>query len=99
MGARVGTYSSLVDTWWTYSKDGGASFSMPLKLSSGTTPWCTPAGNVGSNIRPNMGDYIDAQAGPGLKVYGLWADGRDSALIGGAGPFLVAGAAFGAGKS
>jgi len=90
MGARVGTYSSLVDTWWTYSTDGGASFSMPLKLSSGTSPWCTPAGNVGSNIRPNMGDYIDAQAGPGLKVYGLWADGRDSALIGGAGPFLAA---------
>ena len=51
---------------------------MPLKLSSGTSSWCTPSGNVISNIRPNMGDYIDAQAGPGLKVYGLWADGRDA---------------------
>jgi BNR/Asp-box repeat len=95
---RVGRYSSLVDTWWTYSNDGGASWSMPLKLSSGTSPWCTPNGNVGSNIRPNMGDYIDAQAGPGLKVYGLWADGRDLAPLG---PnfVLVAGSMFGAGKS
>jgi hypothetical protein len=98
---RVGLYSSLVDTWWTYSTDGGASFSMPLKLSSGTSPWCTPFGNVASNIRPNMGDYIDAQAGPGLKIYGLWADGRDFGPIPAAGPgnFLLAGSAFGAGKS
>jgi hypothetical protein len=100
-GNRVGTYSSLVDTWWTYSTDGGANFSMPLKLSSGTSPWCTPFGNVLSNIRPNMGDYIDAQAGPGLKVYGLWADGRDVGPYPplGAGNFLLAGAAFAAGKS
>ena len=98
---RVGRYSSLVDTWWTYSTDGGASFSMPLKLSTGTSPWCTPFGNVISNIRPNMGDYIDAQAGAGLKVYGLWADGRDVGPYPplGAGNFLLAGAAFGAGKS
>jgi hypothetical protein len=100
-GTRVGPYSSLVDTWWTYSKDGGASFSMPLKLSSGTSFWCTPSGNPISNIRPNMGDYIDAQAGPGLKVYGLWADGRDSGPYPpfGAGNFLMAGSAFGVGKS
>ena len=100
-GTRVGTYSSLVDTWWTYSKDGGASFSMPLKLSSGTSLWCTPFGNVLSNIVPNMGDYIDAQAGPGLKIYGLWTDGRDAGPYPPFGPgnFLVAGSAFAAGKS
>lgn len=98
---RVGPYSSLVDTWWTYSKDGGATFSMPLKLSSGTSPWCTPAGNVLSNIVPNMGDYIDAQAGPGLKIYGLWADGRDVGPYPPLGPgnFLLAGVGFAAGKS
>ena len=100
-GTRVGPYASLVDTFWTYSTDGGASFSMPLKLSSGTSPWCTHLGNVISNIRPNMGDYIDAQAGPGLKVYGLWADGRDVGPYPPLGPgnFLLAGAAFAAGKS
>ena len=69
---RFGTHAALVDTWWTYSKDGGASWSMPLKLSSETTNWCLSA----SNIRPNMGDYIDAEAAPGGKVYGLWADAR-----------------------
>jgi hypothetical protein len=100
-GTRIGTYSSLVDTWWTYSKDGGSSWSMPLKLSTGTSRWCTPVGNVASNIIPNMGDYIDAQAGPGLKVYALWSDGRDVAPIPALGPglFLVAGAGFGSGKS
>ena len=97
---RVGPFSSLVDTWWTYSNDGGASWSMPLKLSTGTSPWCTPFGNVGSNIVPNMGDYIDAQAGPGQKVYGLWSDGRDAAPIPifGPGNFRVVGAGFGTGK-
>lgn len=100
-GTRKGRYSSLADTWWAYSKDGGASFSAPIKLSSGTSFWCTPSGNVISNIRPNMGDYIDAQAGPGLKVYGLWADGRDAGPYPPFGPgnFLMAGAAFGMGKS
>ena len=98
---RVGPFSSLVDTWWTFSEDGGASFSMPLKLSTGTSFWCTPSGNVGSNIIPNMGDYIDAQAGPGKKVYALWSDGRDLAPIPALGPglFRVAGAGFGLGKS
>jgi hypothetical protein len=109
---RVGVYSSVVETWWTYSKDGGASWSMPLKLTTGpatgvpgipagATPWCTPFGNVSSNIRPNMGDYIDAQAGPGLKIYALWSDGRDQGPIPVLGPgnFLLAGAGFGSGKS
>ncbi len=98
-GARIGAYSSLVDTWWTYSKDGGASWSMPLKLSTGTSFWCTPSGNVASNIIPNMGDYIDAQAGPGLKVYALWSDGRDIAPVGANPSARVAGAGFGSGKS
>jgi hypothetical protein len=100
-GARISTHSSLVDTWWTFSEDGGASWSMPLKISTGTSFWCTPSGNVASNIIPNMGDYIDAQAGPGKKVYALWSDGRDLAPIPALGPglFRVAGAGFGSGKS
>jgi hypothetical protein len=69
---RFGTHSALVDTWWTFSQDGGTSWSTPLKLSDETTNWCFAA----SNIRPNMGDYIDAEAGAGLKVYGFWADAR-----------------------
>jgi hypothetical protein len=70
---RVGPNSSLVDTWWTYSKDGGASWSMPLKVSDVTTNWCT----VLSNIRPNMGDYNDAEAGKGNTFMTTWADGRN----------------------
>lgn len=70
---RVGPNSSLVNTFWTYSQDGGDSFSMPLKVSSKTSNWCT----VVSSIRPNMGDYIDADATAGNEVYMTWADGRN----------------------
>jgi len=68
---RNGPYSSLLDTWWTYSQDGGASWSMPLKLSEQTSNVCRTA----SNIRPNLGDYIDAEAFGGNKVAGFWAGG------------------------
>jgi hypothetical protein len=69
--ARVGIYSSVGDQWWTYSRDGGVTWSMPLKLGH-TTTWCGPAGNVGSNIRPNTGDYIDAEAYGGNRVVGFY---------------------------
>ena len=48
-----------------------------------------------------MGDYIDAEAGPGLKVHALWADGRDAGPYPpfGPGTFLMTGAAYGVGKS
>jgi hypothetical protein len=68
---RQALNSSLVDTWWTYSSDGGSSWSMPLKLSSATSNWCTAA----SNIRPNFGDYIDSVAG-GNRIIASWADSR-----------------------
>jgi len=85
---RQGLASSLVDTWWTFSSDGGNTFSMPLKLSTATSNWCTTV----SNIRPNFGDYIDAQAGSN-RILATWADGR----AGVPDTFFVAGLA--AGKS
>jgi hypothetical protein len=66
---RIGSYSALLDTWWTYSSDGGGSWSMPLKLSEQTTNVCLGI----SNIRPNIGDYIDAEASGGNEVAALWA--------------------------
>jgi len=85
---RQGLNSSLVDTWWTYSSDGGITFSMPLKLSTATSNWCTTA----TNIRPNFGDYIDAVAG-GNRILGTWADGRAGV------PDTFFAAGLGAGKS
>jgi hypothetical protein len=69
---RTGTASSLVDTYWAQSTDGGATFSAPVKVSTATTNWCM----VASNIRPNMGDYIGSASG-GDRVFPTWADGRN----------------------
>jgi len=69
---RVGPASSLVNTFWSRSTDGGASFGAPIDVSSATTNWCTTV----SNIRPNFGDYIGSTSG-GDRVLALWADGRN----------------------
>lgn len=69
---RTGPASSLVDTYWAQSTDGGDSFNAPVKVSTATTNWC----QVTSNIRPNMGDYIGS-AGGGNRVFPVWADGRN----------------------
>ncbi len=69
---RQGLNSSLVDTFWVQSTDGGATFSSPMKLSSATSNWCTTV----SNVRPNFGDYIDARSA-GNRVLALWGDGRN----------------------
>jgi len=69
---RVGTVSSLVDTFWTQSTDGGATFRPRLRMTTATSNWCTTA----SNIRPNFGDYIASTSG-GNRVLATWADGRN----------------------
>jgi len=71
-GGKTATFSSLVDTYWSRSLDGGKSFESPIKLSTATTNWCTTA----SNIIPNFGDYIGATSG-GNRVLAVWADGRN----------------------
>lgn len=69
---RVGIASSLVDTFVSSSRDGGVTFTTPLKISSATSNWCTTV----SNIRPNFGDYIGSASG-GNRALALWADGRN----------------------
>ena len=69
---RRGRNSSLVDTFWAQSTNGGATFGTPVKVSTATSNWCTAV----SNIRPNFGDYIGSAAG-GDRVFPVWADGRN----------------------
>lgn len=69
---RRGKASSLVDTYWVTSADGGQTFGDPIRVSKETSNWCL----VGSNIRPNMGDYIGS-ASEANRVFPLWADGRN----------------------
>lgn len=69
---RAGTAVSLVDTYWVRSSDGGRSFNTPVLVSEVSSNWC----EVGSNIIPNMGDYIFSVS-KGNHVFPTWADGRN----------------------
>lgn len=68
---RNGPYSSLLDTWWTFDKSGNGNFSAPIKVTEVTTNVCRTA----SNIRPNLGDYNDAESFGDFKVGTTWAGG------------------------
>ncbi len=70
--------SSIVDTFLARSLDNGLTFQAPVKLSSTSSNWCK--GTV--NIRPNFGDYIGATT-VGPKTYAVWADDRNTIMIGG----------------
>lgn len=69
---RAGPVADLLDTFWVRSGDGGASFNDPVALTNVTSNWC----QVGSNIIPNMGDYIFSIS-KGNHVLATWADGRN----------------------
>lgn len=75
---RRGPAHSLVDTFIAQSVDGGETFGAPVKVSSVTSDWCTAL----TNIRPNFGDYIGAVT-VGQTTFAVWADSRDTILVGG----------------
>lgn len=85
---RLGPANSLVDTWWSRSTDGGATFGTPIQLTTATSNWCTTV----SNIVPNFGDYIGSAPG-GNRVLPVWADGRNGV------PDVFFAHGLGAGKS
>ncbi len=69
---RVGSASSLADAFVVVSRNGGATFSAPARVSTVTTNWCTTL----SNIRPNFGDYLGSTS-LGNRIFPVWADGRN----------------------
>lgn len=70
-GVRRGTATSMVDTMWVSSDDGGVTFSAPVRVSSATSNWCTAS----SNMFPTFGDYIGS-ASAANRVFALWVDSR-----------------------
>ena len=50
---RKGPLSSLVNTYWVESHDGGATFSAPLRVSTATSNWCKAAYTGLILLRPN----------------------------------------------
>jgi hypothetical protein len=73
---RRGTASSLVDTYWAQSQDGGASFGEPVRVSTVTTNWCRTVFEVADFFLSNIGDY-DGVATGGNRTFATWSDGRN----------------------
>jgi hypothetical protein len=81
-GARVGPASSLVDLFWIQSRDGGDTFSAPLRVSSQTSNWCTAPYSFSSPLTTdsfllsNAGDYIGSTSS-GESTLVVWPDDRN----------------------
>jgi len=73
-GRRVGLVSSLVDTYWVQSRDGGATFSLPLRVSEQTSNWCSTFYTFSNGVFSNYGDYLGT-ASAGNRTFALWPDG------------------------
>ena len=58
VGRRIGRLSSLVDTWWVQSRDGGATFSEPVRVSEQTSNWCSTFYTFSNGVFSNYGDYL-----------------------------------------
>lgn len=76
VGLRVGPLSSLVDTWWVQSRDGGATFGPPVRISEQTTNWCSTFYTFSNGVFSNYGDYLGTASG-GNRTFVLWPDGRN----------------------
>jgi hypothetical protein len=73
---RVGTNSSLVDTYVIRSTNGGATFGPPLRLSSVTGNWCQAEYLFAGFLSSNFGDFIGASTA-GQKLQATWTDARE----------------------
>ncbi len=80
---RSGPLSSLVDTFFVQSHDGGVTFSAPVKVSTATSDWCTAPYQFASAfptdgfLVSNAGDYIGSTSVLG-RTLALWPDDRDT---------------------
>jgi hypothetical protein len=73
---RSGPLSSLVDTYWIESRDGGVTFGPRVRVSSQTTNWCQVDYTFANPNFSNLGDYIGT-ASAGKSTFALWPDGRN----------------------
>jgi hypothetical protein len=74
-GHRKGKLSSLSDIYWVQSRDGGASFGPPVRVTSETTNWCKVAYDLQGTQFANFGDYLGIFT-TGSRTFVVWPDGR-----------------------
>lgn len=72
---RIGPANSLVNTFWVQSRDGGATFGPPVRLSSATSNWCTPPYRFASFNFSNFGAYIGTVSIDN-RTLAVWPDDR-----------------------
>jgi len=72
---RAGRFASLIDVYWVQSKDGGASFGPPVRVTSETTNWCTVKYDYETTQYANFGDILGIYT-TGEKTFVVWPDGR-----------------------
>lgn len=72
---RRGPVSSLVDTYWIQSRDGGVTFGEPVRVSEETSNWCTANYIFVSSLYSNYGDYLGIATG-GNRTLTVWPDSR-----------------------
>ncbi len=76
---RTGPLSSLVDTYWIQSQNGGSTFGSPVKVSDVTSNWCQ-ANYVGINaLYSSHGDYLGIATG-GNRTFAAWPDNRNGVV-------------------
>jgi hypothetical protein len=79
---RTGPASSLVDTFWVQSHDGGETFSSPLKVSSETSNWCKSPYMFDDSLLAdgflvsNGGDYLGSTSLDDRTLV-VWPDDRN----------------------
>ncbi len=73
---RQGPLSSLVNTYGIQSRNGGATFGPPVRISSDTSNWCTVTYTFANPNFSNFGDYIGTASG-GNRTFVTWPDGRN----------------------
>ena len=73
---RQGPLSSLVNTYWVESHDGGATFSTPLRVSTATSNWCKAAYTPSGGLFSNFGDYIGVDSADN-RTFTVWPDERN----------------------
>ncbi|HVR06842.1 MAG TPA: sialidase family protein, partial [Thermoanaerobaculia bacterium] len=82
---RTGPLNSLVDTFWVQSRDGGATFSSPVRVSTQTSNWCLAPYQFDALLQAdgflvsNAGDYIGT-ASVDNRTLVLWPDDRNGPM-------------------